>query len=267
MDALLRHIGIEISELLIENLQEMRNEIDRNNKKINIQELNKLSQIALGIHSVCESVLILLENDKVMEAEILERTVVEGTVKMVYLSIGDENERAKKSEEFWDKMFKIDRNKKNKKADDLLNLIPDLQKTVINNYRIKYDEIDEFIKNTNKNDRKAIEHNWSFNQMIKVISENSDEWSNLIGISLMYNQSSNLTHMDSVAIRMIIDRLTEPELTVAHKCRILSDMVILSIVRLKTIYDVIGTKFIPKEKDYEIIKNIRKITERLDIKI
>ena len=73
--------------------------------------------------------------------------------------------------------------------------------------------------------------------------------------------------MDSVAIRMIIDRLTEPELTVAHNCRILSDMVILSVVRLKTIYNVLGTKFIPKEKSYEIIKNIRKITERLDIKI
>lgn len=249
-------IANEVSDIIVNNLIMIEKEIDQSGRK---EELIGLQRIATVAQLTSESTIILVAEEKVFDAEILLRAILEGTVKMVYMSIGDEEERKLKSQEFWDTMAKIDTLKKRMKAKTLTDTFPRYKETAIGEYLELDREIEDFQNTTNRKLRKSIEDKWSFNKMIEDISNNSEEWKDLKSISLTYNQSSNLTHMDSISIGMIIDRMIRPELQVDHMCKILSHVLILSEFRLKSICSILGKEFKRNERTFKVLSLIEEV--------
>ena len=62
-----------------------------------------------SLHSTSESILILLQNQAVFDADILLRSIMEGTVKYCYLMIGNSDEKESKCDEYEHILCEIDR--------------------------------------------------------------------------------------------------------------------------------------------------------------
>ncbi|WP_338558570.1 DUF5677 domain-containing protein [Paraclostridium sordellii] len=246
----------EVSNIIADNLFNIEHEIEESGRK---EELIGLQRIATVAQLTSESTIILVSEEKVFDAEILLRVVLEATVKMIYMSIGDEEERKLKSQEFWHTMAKIDKLKKSIKVKTLIETFPIYKETALGEYLELDRDIDDFQKITNRKFRKDIENKWSFNKMIEDISNNSEEWKDLKSISLTYNQSSNLTHMDSISIGMIIDRMIRPELQVDHMYKILSHVLILSEFRLKSVYSILGKEFKRNERTFNLLNLVEEV--------
>jgi len=58
-------------------------------------------QLAVSCHLTSESALLLIEHGCLWDAEILIRSVTEGTAKFAFMAIGTCEERAKKVKEYW----------------------------------------------------------------------------------------------------------------------------------------------------------------------
>ncbi|MGL5717990.1 MAG: DUF5677 domain-containing protein [Paraclostridium sp.] len=250
-------ISNEVMNISDDNLFKIVDEIQGSEKK---DELIGLQRMATVAQLTSESTIILVSEEKIFDAEVLLRVVLEGTVKMIYMSIGNEEERKLKSQEFWDTLAKIDTLKKSAKAKTLIDTFSRFKETAIGGYLELDREIKDFQEDTSSKIRKRIENKWAFNNMIEEISNNSQEWNELKSISLTYNQSSNLTHMDSIAIGMIMDRMIRPDLQVDHTCKILSDILILSEFRLKSICSILGKEFERNERTFELLELIKEVT-------
>jgi len=59
-----------------------------------------LTQLALSCHLTSESALILIGNYRLWDTELLIRSVLEGTLKFIFLCIGDEDEPTNKVNEY-----------------------------------------------------------------------------------------------------------------------------------------------------------------------
>jgi hypothetical protein len=66
---------------------------------------------------------MLIGNRKVWDADILCRTILEGTIKLLYMTEGTEKEQSDKFNEFWNLQPHFEKFKKSKKAENLLNVI------------------------------------------------------------------------------------------------------------------------------------------------
>ncbi|MEE9314610.1 MAG: DUF5677 domain-containing protein [Rhizobiaceae bacterium] len=202
-----------------------------------------------------ESILILLEQGNFWDAEILLRTVVEGSLKFIYI-LEDQDCAEKRAKEFFHVLTGYSSIKRSNRLESMTNKIEFLEKDskILNEIIISRDEQELFRKDTNKADRKSLENKWSFHGLLQHFSKSEDERYRLFEhLSYQYGMASHLTHKDGDAMGLVWERSQRSAeerkaVNTSQTARIISDLCQLSKWRLHFLFKSQSHSLEPIEK-------------------
>ncbi|MDV6328556.1 DUF5677 domain-containing protein [Idiomarina sp. Sol25] len=229
------------SEFIHEHFQFCQPYLDNNYQGINEQLRFVSTQLYLSTHFTSESSLVLLGEGREWDSEILNRSVVEGVIKYVYMLQGEESDQVKKVSQFWDILPKYAAVKRSDRAKKLLNKVEDDEERKawfsIEKQVLSCEEVGQIRTGSNKRSRSLLEQNWSFSRILDYFAESGDQklrWLALLAYS--YGMSSHLVHKDGDGVSMIWERCIRPEerrnaVKAAHIARSVSDICTLSEIR------------------------------------
>lgn len=191
-------------------------------------------------HLTSESVLILIGNVKLWDADILMRSVAEGTMKFSYLAFGSREEVEQKVHEYDDVMPASTQLKRHDRLSQFLSVVNNPNADEWRPYRdLLLNQQDERnIRDQHpKVMRKEVERKWSFHGLLQSLSDSNIRlFKDFIHLFYNYGMSSHVLHQDSDGIGMIWERNNRSEVRrnaveIAHGCRILSDLMAMSTVK------------------------------------
>lgn len=206
--------------------------LDKDFKGLHPTVRHVLAQLYISCHLTNESTLLLIRVNKEWDAEILNRSVMEGCAKFAYITEGNMDSILRKSEEYWfiqPHMQDFSRHLRAKTVMDTEQINTDMYAQSIGDLILEDDEIQEMKDKISKRDRKLLNQKWSFPEIIKYLSASQD-----VGLSMFkvlehgYGIGSHLMHKDGAGVGMVWDRaLRSPErrqaVTGGHIARLISD--------------------------------------------
>ncbi len=210
------------------------------NKDLDISENHRyiLKQLPISCQSTSESSLVLIASVRLWDNEMLLRSIMEGTIKFVYLTLGTTEERESKINEFWEILPAISEIKRTKRAKTLIDSLPEQLNShmgFIKDIILDDEIIGELEKKYPRKFRKELEQRWSYSEIVKKLSQHP-LYGNLNGMFHSYGIGSQLIHQDADAINLLIDhncretdRREAKEL--AHGCRQISDIITFAAMR------------------------------------
>jgi hypothetical protein len=206
-----------------------------------------LGQVSTACLRATDATLILLEQERVWESEITLRTVVEGTLKMLFL-LSSTDLFSDRYMEFSEAMPDIAELRSHERAKDLLASLSTVSAADLKFHRkliLSAQREKELRDRYPRLLRQQIEQRWSFSELINAISQSSLVGSDLYK-SLLYGYwaSSQVAHVSFEGIMMPVETESrEPRqkdsISFAHSARVASDCYFYCVMRLHT-----GLKFV-----------------------
>ena len=215
--------------------------IDKDNDEIDPYVRFVSTQLFIDCHLSSESSLILVGAGKAWDADIINRSIMEGTIKYVFLMLGEPDEIKMKAREFWEMLPNYASIRRHDRAKGLLKAIQNSNNSEwipLKRLLLTDNQIKQLRNGTNRMDRKRLEHKWSFIEITKGFSS-----SGIRGLELLvhlahgYGMSSHLIHKDGDGVGMVWERYGRSEeeqvaVHLAHCARIASDICTFSKLRL-----------------------------------
>ncbi len=204
------------------------------------RQVGLLRLLSDSCHLTSESVLILIGNCKLWDADSLTRAVVEGTVKFAYLSFGSQEEMSRKITEYDCILPEINRLKRHDRIESFLSVIEDpgtVEWKGLRDLLLAEHEIAELRSRFPKSVRQAVEHAWSFHSLLQALSSSGlAELKNSTALFYNYGMSSHVLHQDADGVGMIWERNNRDSrrkdaVELAHGARLLSDLIAMSLIR------------------------------------
>lgn len=198
------------------------------------------AQFYLDCHLTSESTLILIKEARGWDAEILARSVMEGTIKYYYMLSGNISEISRKVAEYWDLIPLFSSLKHSQRAKKYLSepLAPKTHAETFTDLILADSDMEEILEKWPKQKRKSLEKSWSFSEILHFFSQSPDEEKRLlVHLAHGYGMSSHLLHKDADGIGMVWERsqreaVRRDAVTIGHVARIISD--ICTFARLRT---------------------------------
>lgn len=193
------------------------------------------------LHSTSESILVLLLNQAIFDADVLLRTVMEGTIKYCYLMTGDAQEKIHKYEEYHNQITDIDRLIDHQKAIETIGILREFStnSTVPFELSILSDEEVQKLKQEYPSKiRKELKQKWNYQNLLRNLAEAHEEYKAQLGTSSTYSLTSHLIHYDWTGVSMrqaqISDAATKSAVVfdIAHAVRIISNVLSFYIFRV-----------------------------------
>jgi hypothetical protein len=160
------------------------------------------------------TVWFLTINDLVWDADIIDRTVLESLIKLMFISNVDGEERSKRLHEFWTDLSEINSLKQSEQAKKNLKEFSDeisqlafsplvLEETIEKELRAKW----------NRSERSRMSQKWSFSEILKslLLNYRGKSFEMLIGLAHEYRIASHISHGDETGIGIIDERALRPE--------------------------------------------------------
>ncbi len=212
-----------------------------------------------------ESVLLLTAYGQLWDAEIVLRSVFEGTLKFVFL-LESRDDFKLRHDEYAQQLFELALLKDHQKAKDFLDgasdpnaarwrpirdrLLPDPQHQEL---RDRYD----------KNRRRELEQKWGFTALLNALSRRADgSFKGLAGLAWGYSLMSHLQHADYIGVVLPLDRdmryaERRETLHLAHLARLVIDTLTSMINRLTVGYLFIREDLGPVLEALSRVDNVR----------
>jgi hypothetical protein len=195
-----------------------------------------------------QSLVILIQNGRLWDAEIIMRTIMEATIHILFVCYTHEDERGQKIREFWSDLAEINDLKRSEKAKIILQRIGSNRSTEmgIKPLVLTEDEEKALRDKWPKKRRQSLEQKWSFTEIVFFLESNMHEsrGGELIRSTLHnYALSSHLIHADETALSLLWDRNhrapeEQEKLISAHASRLLSDSLTFMFVVWSAVLDV-----------------------------
>lgn len=194
------------------------------------------------------SVLILLENQRIWDAEILLRSVIEGSIKAVFL-MSNKDLFGSRFEEFSTILFDIEGIKQHKKAESVLQSVtnPDGETwKPIRDILFPIEVYEEMLSKYPRSERRRVETKWGFTGLIVQLSKEEFPAADLFVMLLHgYSMASHYLHADYTGVCTALERDCREQdkrnaVYIAHAARIISDIFWMSYLRLYAAYRFIG---------------------------
>lgn len=223
------------------------------------------SQLFIDCHLSSESSLILIKYGKEWDADIINRSVMEGTIKYVFLMLGESSDVKAKAFEYWELLPNYASIKHHDRALSFLDAIqnPDAPEWIPFKKLLLTDgDINKLKNGATRKERMKLEKKWSFSEIMKSFSvSGSDALKLLVHLAHGYGMSSHLIHKDGDGVGMVWERYRrseEEQVTVkfAHCARIVSDICSFSMLRLYQLLTFYG-------QDTGIIKEVEQRYQHL----
>lgn len=199
------------------------------------------AQLFADCHLTSESVLILVRQRKEWDADFVNRAVLEGSLKYVFMLLGTKPEIAEKVSEYWDVLPLFAAVRRSERLTKFLAAVPNPEAVEWMPYReMILDEVNiETIRSRyGRSQRAALESKWSFSGISQYFLKSSDASARLLGhLAHGYGMSSHLLHKDGDGIGMVWDRhrrdsQRQRAVRLAHAARITSDVATFAKLRL-----------------------------------
>ena len=213
-----------------------------------------LAQLFLQCHLTSESVIFLVAQDKKWDAAILLRTVLEGTVKYLYILNSNETEIKEKAYEFWFVLPEVADIKHSDRAKIVYDHLH-LQKQPFDDLILDEQAHKELLSKYSRGDRRKVEHRWDFLEILRTF-ENT-EMNPLNALSFNYGMYSHLAHMDAIACGMIRERAMRPPVN-----KTLADLAhVANLIYSVCFLDMLRTEFFLKKVNQRI-DAVSRLTEK-----
>lgn len=214
-------------------------------KELSPQVRFVVAQLAVSCHLTSESALILLSHRKIWDADILLRTVVEGTFKYMYILNGTADQQHERCNEYWNVLPDIAVLNRQKRVRSLLDQVIDsasIEWDPIRELLVAEDEIRRILAETDKKERQRLGHAWSFSDIAKYFATHPDgKYHGLGCLAYNYGMQSHTVHQDGDGVGMLWERAgRSPErresVELAHGGRIISDLCHFAFFRAREIF-------------------------------
>lgn len=195
-----------------------------------------------------ESALLLCAWGQLWDAEVLVRSVLEGTLKFAYMLQARETFE-ERHREYTEDLFDISRLKDHRKALDLLDSVKDPdgdEWRPMRDLLLSEEEVAEISGRLDKAARRALETRWGFTGLVGALSRSGDPYFRGLGaLAHSYSLASHIQHADKHGTSIPLDRdLRSAErrdaIHLAHEGRLLSDVLHFLFVRLAVGYRFVG---------------------------
>lgn len=199
------------------------------------------NQLFIDCHLSSESVLVLIREGREWDADLVNRAVMEGTVKYVYLIDGTPSEMQQKAHEFWEIIPDFRSIKRSERVKAILSEVKnphDVQWAPYRDLLLSEEDISAMRHGMNKKERAEIEKRWSFSYIIQQYSRSDHPGLKLLAhLAHGYGMSSHLIHKDGDGVGMVWERhQRDPEqheaVKVGHAARVVSDVCAFAKLRL-----------------------------------
>ena len=204
-----------------------------------------LGMLSTSCMLTTDSALLLIRHARLWDAEMLVRSVLEGTYKFAHLCVRDAVERRRRVEEYWDFLPEAGRLRRHTRAQRLLQSVPDPQADEwrpIRDFVMDPAEVAELQSRYPAKLRKLLERRWSFSEIAHALTSSGLPGAeHFAAIMHTYGISSHVTHQSAEAVQMILERnQREPErieaIVLAHAAREISDLLSLAFFRVAAAY-------------------------------
>lgn len=208
----------------------------------------------MSLHSTSESILILLQNQAVFDADILLRCLMEGTVKYCYLMNGTEDEREKKYEEYRIILSEIDKLTDHKKAKEAIDILKEFSQNNLTPFEVMILSDEEETTLAAKypaSKRNEYTRKWSYQTMLRALAKNHKEYEAQLGTLSTYATTSHFCHFDWTGVSARLDQIVSSRdgsnelYDYVHALRILSN--VLSLYLFRVIEYMRGNHYSTKE--------------------
>lgn len=168
------------------------------------------AQLFIDCNLSSESVLLLIRAEKEWDAELIARSVLEGSFKFTYLLQGSHAEIEEKASEFWHvlPLFYAIRHGENVKS--MFEHLPTQNAAdwrPLEDLRISEDDIAAIRSRYSRSERQALEERWSFVGLCRSFAVSGNPGLKAFaGLSHGYTMSSHLLHKDADGIGMVWER-------------------------------------------------------------
>lgn len=152
-----------------------------------------------SLHSTSESILILLLNQAIFDADVLLRTVMEGTIKYCYLMTGTEEEKQDKYAEYKIKLTNIDKILDHNKAVEAVDILSEFSMNSTKPFELSIlsdEELSELSEKYSKKERDALKRKWSYQSLLRSLAHVYPEYEAQLGTISTYSLTSHLCHYD-----------------------------------------------------------------------
>lgn len=229
-----------------------------------------VAQLKISCHLTSESTLLLILNCKVWDADILLRSVLEGTFKLIFLLKGNSEEQKRKAKEYWELLPDIMRLRRHLKASETLEIV-DPQNSLpmwrpIRAVMLDDAESASLQKIYPKNERQELSRKWSFSEIVRHFSiDPNKRYSGMGALGYDYSMKSHLIHQDGDGVGMIWERCrrsSERQAAVesAHAGRIISDICNFGFMRATELFFACNQ---PREPVYEISNRYKTLFDEI----
>jgi len=156
------------------------------------------AQLFIDCHLTSESVLVLVRAGKEWDADQLNRSVVEGTLKFLYMMRGTPLEMDEKAEEYWDTLPSFASVRRSARAKSILQSVPnpdDPSWRALRDLVLSDVDVTTARKNTNRSDRQTLEKRWSFTGIVAhFVASDRPDLRLIAHVAHGYGNSSHLIH-------------------------------------------------------------------------
>ncbi|MDP3742924.1 MAG: DUF5677 domain-containing protein [Methylotenera sp.] len=195
-----------------------------------------------------ESVMLLCAYGQLWDAELIGRSVLEGSLKFIYL-LQSRDDFKQRYTQYSEDLFNIGLLKDHQKTLDLLNASSDPDAAEWKPFREKLlsdEEVASIKSQCGKSERRALEAQWGFTGLIGALTKlDSQRYASIAMLAHGYSTASHIQHADYIGVSIPIERDLRTDerrnsIHLAHMVRLISDIFSFFYLRLSTGYRYIN---------------------------
>ena len=192
------------------------------------------------LHSTSESILILLLNQSIFDADVLLRTVMEGTIKYCYLMAGTINERKEKYIEYKIQLVDIAKISDHKKAIEAVEILREFSSNNTKPFEcdiLPDDKLLELKKQYPKKEQDKLKQKWSYQALLRSLAKINRVYEAQLGTLATYSLMSHFCHYDWTGVSSRNAQIIEsgnPDaiiFDIMHSIRIISNVLSMELLR------------------------------------
>ena len=211
-------------------------------KEANIHEFNQmvLTELFTQLYSTGESILMLTSHGSIWEADILLRTLFEGTIKYIYMMQECLAQKSDLIEEYYNIIPEMQKISDHEKAVEAINMfkLTGIDKHPFQVSVLKEKELEKLKEKYSKNRIRELSQKWSYKNILRNLIIKDNKYEMLATTLYTYSFSSHLIHYDGECLKQRSGALmnnavrNDEALDVAHLLRIISNVLSLGAIRV-----------------------------------